>query len=316
MVYFARFILFVAVAATSKMANADDRPRALRIKKADTNGPFVSDQHAHFVGGNAVVDGELDEVAAVAEAFRALAGTSDPVMSLSPSSAPSVSFAPTTSVAPSVGPSVNTTDIPTKSPAAPATAGPGPSDVPSSSPSVAPTNPGPVILTAAPVTSNITIDSSAPTPSPMNLTCNGITEEERIQQILALLDEVANPDDIRDVSTPQGKATTWIIEQDMFNACPDAIDCTFIQRWSLAVIYFSTNGDDWFECSANPNASDPCGTVRPFRGKERFLSAGTECDWAGITCNIQGCVTEIVYGTFTMSIILSVVKVWIRRQAC
>ena len=149
----------------------------------------------------------------------------------------------------------------------------------------------------------------------MNLTCDGITEEERVQQILALLDKIANPVAIRDLSTPQGKATTWILEQDMFKACPDDIDCKFIQRWSLAVIYFSTNGDDWFECSANPNASDPCGTVRPFRGKERFLSAGNECDWAGITCNIQGCVTEIEFGTFTMSIILSA-KSMDPSQAC
>ena len=308
MVYFARFTLFVvAVATTSMLADADDRPRALRIQKAERSAPFVSDQHAQFIG-DAVADGVLDEVAAIGEAFRALAGTFDPVMSLSPSSAPSVSLAPTTSAAPSVDPSVKTTESPTKASSAPSVARPGASAVPSSSPSVVPTNPAPVTLTSAPVTTNITIESSAPSPSPMNQTCNGLTEEERVQQILALLDTLANPDEIRDVSTPQGKATTWIIEQDTLKACPDDT-CAFVQRWSLAVIYYSTNGDDWFECSANPNASDPCGTVRPFRGKDRFLSSVSECDWAGITCNTQGCVTEIVFGASSISISLFAVKI-------
>ena len=122
-----------------------------------------------------------------------------------------------------------------------------------------------------------------------------MSDEERVRQIFARLDVVANPNEIRDIATPQGKATTWFIEQDEFNACPND-GCEFIQRWALAVIYFSTNGDGWFECSGNPLATDPCGTVRPFRGKERFLSSDTECDWAGITCNIEGCVTKIEFG--------------------
>ena len=122
-----------------------------------------------------------------------------------------------------------------------------------------------------------------------------MSDEERVRQIFARLDAVANPNEIRDIATPQGKATTWFIEQDEFNACPND-GCEFIQRWALAVIYFSTNGDGWFECSGNPLATDPCGTVRPFRGKERFLSSDTECDWAGITCNIEGCVTKIEFG--------------------
>jgi hypothetical protein len=104
------------------------------------------------------------------------------------------------------------------------------------------------------------------------------------------LDQVANPVLIRDNSTPQGLATTWMIERD--DVCPDAQK--LVQRWVLAVIYFSTQGDAWFQCSNNPSSSDECGQEDPFVGSTRFLDASNECDWAGISC-INGCVTEIEF---------------------
>ena len=87
---------------------------------------------------------------------------------------------------------------------------------------------------------------------------------------------------LADLTTPQGLATEWILNQDAAVACPD--DPKFLQRWVLAVIYYSTNGDQWVQCSDNPAATDDCGNLLPFLGATRFLSAGTECDWAGITC--------------------------------
>lgn len=123
--------------------------------------------------------------------------------------------------------------------------------------------------------------------------CPGITNEERIAQILAILDAVADPDDIRNNETPQGLATTWLIEQDEFQACPDYIK--LVQRWTLAVMYYSTNGNEWFQCSANIEATDLCGIQSPFEGSDRFLSGSSECEWAGISC-INDCVTEIEFG--------------------
>lgn len=123
--------------------------------------------------------------------------------------------------------------------------------------------------------------------------CPGITNEERIAQILAILDAVADPDDIRNNETPQGLATTWLIEQDEFQACPDNIK--LVQRWTLAVMYYSTNGNEWFQCSANIEATDLCGVQSPFEGADRFLSGSSECEWAGISC-INECVTEVEYG--------------------
>jgi hypothetical protein len=147
------------------------------------------------------------------------------------------------------------------------------STVPSASPTAAPTI------------------SSAPSSAPTLDDCK-ITPGERVEQILALLDAVADPALIRDVTTPQGMAAQWLIEIDFRRICPD--EEKLLQRWVIAVVYFSTGGDDWFQCSAT--GSDACGTENPFRFKRRFLSEFSECQWAGISCNADSCVTEIEFG--------------------
>lgn len=113
-------------------------------------------------------------------------------------------------------------------------------------------------------------------------------------QILALLDSVADPVLIRDVNTPQGLATEWLLSQDSRKICPD--DPKILQRWVLAVMYFSTGGEQWLQCSNNILATDDCGNEEPFEAEQRFLSAFHECEWAGIDCNELECVTEIEFG--------------------
>lgn len=141
--------------------------------------------------------------------------------------------------------------------------------------------------------------SSEPSVSPTQFPTTGptMTEclmpvQERTAQILALLESVADPILIGDTSTPQGQATFWLIFQDGLRLCPD--DPKILQRWVLAVMYFSTGGNDWRLCSAT--GTDACGTLSPFVGKLRFLSDHSECTWAGISCDVAECVTEIEFG--------------------
>ena len=120
-----------------------------------------------------------------------------------------------------------------------------------------------------------------------------VTGEPRALRILAMLDQIADSDSVRDTNTPQGKATAWLIDEDALQVCPDSTTCQLVQRWVLAVIYFATNGDSWFNCSAI--GTDDCGNVAPFdRGESRFLSVSSECEWAGISC-IDSCVTKIEF---------------------
>jgi len=117
-----------------------------------------------------------------------------------------------------------------------------------------------------------------------------ISEAERRAQILALLDAVGNVTAIRDLDTSQGLAAEWLIEQDFRKECPSE---KIVQRWVIALFYFSTDGESWSKCSAA--GSDPCGSEFPFDGARRFLSDFSECEWAGITCNEDDCVTEIEF---------------------
>lgn len=182
------------------------------------------------------------------------------------------------------------TEAPSDNPSATPSA--APTKAPSASPSAAPTK----APTDAPTVVTLPLEGPTPAPtppSPPHGICPGITVQERIDQILAILDAVADPTEIRDVNIPQGKATVWLLEQDTFQICPD--NDKLVQRWALAVIYFSTGGDSWLQCSANPAAVDSCGTESPFSSnQERFLSSANECTWAGISC-IDGCVTEIEF---------------------
>lgn len=155
----------------------------------------------------------------------------------------------------------------------------------------------PIIATPAPSLAAVTPSSVPVSLSPTLANCPGITEDERIEQILAILDAVANPNDIRNNSLPQGLATSWIISEDEYQVCPD--DMKLVQRWALAVVYFSTNGNEWFQCAAaTTNPTDDCGAETPFvLGEDRFLSGVNECGWAGINCS-DGCVTQLEFGKF------------------
>ena len=117
-----------------------------------------------------------------------------------------------------------------------------------------------------------------------------ITEEERAAQILLLLEAAGTSTKIRDLDNPQGLAADWIINKDFRKECPSE---KIVQRWVIAVFYFATNGEFWDKCSAA--GSDPCGSEFPFEGARRFLSDFNECEWAGITCNDDDCVTEIEF---------------------
>jgi len=90
--------------------------------------------------------------------------------------------------------------------------------------------------------------------------------------------------------TPQYKAKKWIIEEDSYFICPD--DPNLAQRYILAVLYFSTSGDDWFKCGAPESFNDTASIVQAntdceLNGKDAdaWLTPSLECEWAGIACN-------------------------------
>ena len=115
-----------------------------------------------------------------------------------------------------------------------------------------------------------------------------MSEEEREAAIMDLLREVSNPDALTTPNTPQNNAANWIIYEDFdFFICPD--DPKLIQRYVMAIFYFSTGGEGWKECSTSLiNNECPEG--------HNFLSGVSECQWGGVSCNNHGCMTNITFG--------------------
>ena len=101
-----------------------------------------------------------------------------------------------------------------------------------SAPSPSPTTPFP---TVAPTTTTPTfLPTLAPT-----LPCD-MTPEQRAEEILFTLVDISSPALLSDPTTPQGRAFRWLVDEDAFYVCPSDNTCDVIQRFVLAVIYYST----------------------------------------------------------------------------
>lgn len=79
---------------------------------------------------------------------------------------------------------------------------------------------------------------------------------------------------LSDPSSPQYKALVWLSQNTLLEEYPD---WRRLQRYVLAVVYYSTNGDDW-------------------KDKTRWLSDENECTWANFAqeglCNDDGVLNE------------------------
>ena len=193
-----------------------------------------------------------------------------------PSSIPSAKPSVTQTIAesnlpsssPSNEPSMKQTNVPSNEPTKKQTN--VPSNAPSNKPSASPKIPS---MMPSPEPSKNAIPSSSP------VACTD--RAKRAEEILFPI----SGDNIFDIDTAAGKAYEWILNEDMMQLCP-SIDCHFIQRYVLAVLYYATEGDEWINCSADsgsqctgePNSALwSCNPVR-------WLSEENECNWCGNTC--------------------------------
>jgi len=149
------------------------------------------------------------------------------------------------------------------------------------------------------------METPAPiTPAP--ITSCGITADERRSQIVDILSVISFPDLFDDPDSPQRKALDWIVDEDGSQLCPDDAeedaDSSLLQRYTLAVFYYSSNGDEWKQCNAPEDfdsqqsiddANTACKlttvnatTIFPndFRGTNAWLTPESECLWGGISC--------------------------------
>lgn len=173
-----------------------------------------------------------------------------------------------------------------------------------------PDTPAPIIATSSPTI--LSLPEIAPTYGPIvdgaitasptiDRVC-GLSPTERRRQIITALDDANIPNvGITSTSTgsPQSAALDWLVEEDVAELCPE--DTNLVQRYVLAVLYYSTNGDDWIECSAPEafdtttieSANEGCNLTttnatvlfpEDIRGTDAWLTPGSECLWGGVSC--------------------------------
>ena len=224
-----------------------------------------------------------------------------------PNPSPRPSRAPTP--IPTPRPSPGPTPIPTPRPS------PGPTPIPTPSPTAAPnplpttSTPTPVptfpptfVPTALPTSSPTTASPTTPAPT---FQCN-VTPEDRASQITTEILKVSNAADFVDPSSPQSQSIQWLIEEDALYLCPE--DPTLVQRYVMAVFYFSTEGPSWIQCSAPEDLSDPASVAEANAncnldvelgqgGTDAWLTAVSECNWGGVACDVtDGTMERIEFG--------------------
>jgi hypothetical protein len=146
----------------------------------------------------------------------------------------------------------------------PPTIAPTATDAPTVAPTVAPT-------TDAPSPTPTAVGS--PTPSPFR-TCQELPTAE---SVLDILETVSDTQQLLDTSTPQGFAYEWLLTDGAI-LDPCAASEHLLQRYGLAVLFNSTEGDEWDNSMG-------------------WLVEPDECTWFGVVCNQEGFLTELLLGT-------------------
>jgi hypothetical protein len=133
---------------------------------------------------------------------------------------------------------------------------------------------------------------SSPTPKPTP--CIGTPEE-----LLNILSKVSTRADLVKDGTPQNKAYEWLLTDKLY--CYS--DPKIIQRYIMALTYFSTDGEKWTNCGQDGGSSACISAIckdfgrKPELGDKRWLSSASECEWCGAACNITNkCITDIDLG--------------------
>ena len=231
------------------------------------------------------------------------------VPSVTPTMLPTISPAPTKSptLRPSASPTVSKapTDSPTLNPTSNPTLAPTP--FPTKAPIVAtkaPTVPpfaNPTGVTSAPTVPRSSFPVASPTvapaSSPTMASAPSLTPAEGLSLapttlrlgnfIDVFLVPLSGEDVFQDQGSPQFQAAVQISDDPYTNEIADT--AVLAERYSLITFYYATGGPNWNRCSLGDDSCDVA-----------WLT-GAACDWAFISCNANGRVVAIDFGTFRNS---------------
>jgi hypothetical protein len=145
------------------------------------------------------------------------------------------------------------------------------------------------------------------TPAP-TFPCN-INPTTRRTQLTNILASVSTRANLNEANSPQNLALNWLVDDDLAQVCPSTDTEereAIIQRYVLAVFYYSTNGNSpennptWNECTA-PKVFTTAGVTAAnngcdltttnstqifpddVRGRNAWLGPDSECTWGGVS---------------------------------
>jgi hypothetical protein len=141
-----------------------------------------------------------------------------------------------------------------------------------------------VIPTTGPSDVPSVYPSSFPSESPsITILCDGRTLDEREEELLEIVSQLSDSNLLNDTTTNEYRAFRWLVDDDGMRVCPeDTLDVT--QRYIMTLLYYSTNGDMWDECSAL--SSPTPGNCIFFLA--RYLTNVNVCFWFGVDCVLGG----------------------------
>lgn len=125
--------------------------------------------------------------------------------------------------------------------------------------------------------------------------CCGLPAGQREQKLFDIFSTVSKAADILASNSPQNKAFNWILTDDSYCLCPDNTSCELVQRYVLAVYYYSTIGEGWTNNTISTGTTSEC-----FSGADAlWLQPVPSCTWCGNNCDDivhPECVTQIKLG--------------------
>lgn len=132
-----------------------------------------------------------------------------------------------------------------------------------------------------------TVPPGTPTESPTRLG----DESDRFKQFVDNFARgISGDEPFQDPDSPQYRAALFIADEVTFDDGLSSLG-QVEDLYAVTVFYYSTNGDDWTECS---QGSTDC------QGESWLNPDLTNCDWNWISCNDEGRVVDIIFSRYSL----------------
>jgi hypothetical protein len=214
------------------------------------------------------------------------------VMSVTPAPTATPTAAPVTPDPTAAPTTPAPTDTPTAAPVTPAPTDmpvtPSPTDIPTAmpvtpAPTDAPTTLAPTVMPITPAPTDAPTAMPVITPAPSPAPSNG-----RFTSFVEQLETISGEGAFENTSSPQYQALQFLIGEGYTDA---EVDVGVLERYAALTFYYATGGDSsWYQC---------------FRGHLNCGSGqwllGDVCGWQYISCNSNGFVTSLKFGTLDCS---------------